>query len=237
MDYSTLKQQILSDIRNDTSLKTSLNVLQNKIKNGTAKYSDAVELSKRLGKVTSKYLTAHTVEPTQELLGQYADEILAPIYESMQSTSLAATKEVQRIYNKKAQFGLNPADVPTDESRIKHIVRRFKEAESFDTVSFLIGEDVAENIARGAVTDSLRANAKQFDDAGIETYVSRNGVGCCDWCASMTGTYSLDNIPSDFWRVHKACTCTFDYKVNNKRTRITYSTGDDGKMTKNTTEY
>lgn len=233
-DYSTLKQQVLNEIKNDSGLKAQLRSLQKKIDAGTATYEDVTYLSKRLGGVTASRLKANAIEVTAETLGEYADELLLPVYETMQKTSIAASKQVQRIYNKKAGIGLNPAEVSTDKSRLAHIAKRFKEATDFEDVAFLIGADVAENIARGAVIDSLKANAEQFEDAGIETYVIRDGVGCCEWCESMTGVYEISNINDDFWRVHKNCTCTFDYRTRNKRTRITYSTSDDGKMTKNT---
>lgn len=232
-DYLNLRAEILSDIQSDTQVKAAVKELNNKIKNGNAKYSDAVDLSKSLGRTTSKYLKANSVEVTDELLGEFADEVMAPVYRAMQNTSLAASKEVQRIFNKKAGLDINPVDVKNDESRLTHIVDRFKEAESLDTVSFLMGEGVAENIARGAVTDSLKANAKAMDSAGLDTYVIREGHGCCAWCAEVAGTYPINDVPTDFWRVHKGCTCTIEYKSRNKHTKITFSTDDKGKLKKN----
>lgn len=213
-------------------MKVAVKTLRNKILNKTATYDDAVALSKVLGDVTSKYLVSNGLP--DEMLGEYASEVLAPIYRSMQNTTLGASKEVQKLFNEKMGVQLNPVNVPSDERRITHIVARFRDAESKDTVSFLVEKGVAENIARGSVTDSLRSNAKALDDAGFETTVTRSGAGCCAWCDAMTGTYKINDIPTDFWRVHKACTCSFTYNTRNKRTRITYSTGDDGKMTKNT---
>lgn len=236
-DYLNLRAEILSDIQSDPQVKAAVKELNNKIKNGNAKYADAVDLSKSLGRTTSKYLKANSVEVTDELLGEFADEVMAPVYRAMQNTSLAASKEVQRIFNKKAGLGINPVDVKNDESRLTHIVDRFKEAESLDTVSFLMGEGVAENIARGAVTDSLRANASAMDRAGMKSYIIRQGSGCCKWCADVAGTYAIDDAPKDVWRFHKGCTCTLEYKANNKHTKITFNTDDNGKMVKNTENY
>lgn len=235
-DYSNLKAQILNDIKNDPQISGAVRELNKKIANGTAKYSDATALSKQLGTVTSKYLKANAGEVTDELLGEYADAVLAPVYRSMQKTSIAASKEVQRIFNKNAGIGLNPANVANDESRLTHIVDRFKEAETLNEVSFLMDEGVAENIARSAVNDSMRTNAKAMDKVGFETYVIREGSGCCNWCAEVTGTYPINDAPKDFWRVHKGCTCTIEYKSQNKHTRISYSTDDKGRIVKDTKE-
>lgn len=233
-DYSDLKQQILNDIRKDSALKTDIGKFNQKIRDKSATYDDAVKLSKSIGDTTSKCLKASAVNVTNETLAEYAEEIIQPVYTALQSTSLSASKQVQAIFNDQVGIQMNPADVKPNASRIKHIVDRFKEASLFDDVSFLLGEAVAENIARGAVTDSLKENAKQYDAAGFETYVIREGSGCCAWCDEMTGKYSLDELPNDFWRVHKDCTCSFEYKAKNTHTKITYST-NKGVITKNTT--
>lgn len=234
MDYSILKQQILNDIKNDASVKNAVNQFRTKILDKTATYDDAVKFSKTLGNITSSHLTANSIEVSDDTLAEYANELLAPVYRSMQNTALGASKEVQKLFNAKAQLGLNPVEVKNDEERITHIVARYRDAEKFEEVAFLTGKGVAENIARGAVTDTLRANAKAYNDAGFEAYVTRSGSGCCAWCDSMLGTYPVNNVPNDFWRVHKSCTCSFDYKVNNKRTKVTFSTNEQGKLVKNT---
>lgn len=234
MDYSILMQNIQNDIKSDKQLNDITNQLIIKLRKNTATYNDVTEYSKHLGNVTSKYLMKYGIP--EEEIGIYAEEIVAPIYRSMQKTSITASKKVQQLLNDTNGIGIAPANVATDESRISHIVTRFKETSNIEDVSFLVGENVAENIARGAVTDSLKANAKQLDDVGFETYVTRSGSGCCKWCDSMTGTYPINDVPSDFWRVHKDCTCSFDYKCKGKNSRITFTTSDSGKLTKNTEE-
>ena len=232
MDYSTLKKQIASEITKDKQLNVIIRQLKAKINNNTATYNDVVEFSKHLGNVTSKSMLKYGIPETE--FDVYAEEIVAPLFRQMQKTSISASKMVQQLLIETNGLGIAPANVPTDESRITHIVQRFKEASDVKDVSFLVGADVAENIARGAVTDSLKANAKQLNDVGFETYVTRSGSGCCAWCDSMTGTYEINSVPNDFWRVHKSCTCSFDYKCKGKHSRITFSTSDNGKLVKNT---
>ena len=234
MDYSTSQKQILNDIKNDTRMKSAVANLRNKLINKTATYDDAVKFSLTLGDVTSSKLIANSIDVTDDILAEYASEILAPVYRSMQNTALGASKEVQKLFNSRVKVGINPVEVKNDESRITHIVDRYRAAEKNEEVKFLIEKGVAENIARGAVTDSLRANAKAYDDAGFESYVTRSGAGCCAWCDTMLGTYPINDIPSDFWKVHKSCTCSFDYKVKNRHTRVTFSTNEQGRLVKNT---
>lgn len=231
-DYSKLKDSVQNEIIKNISMIKAARNLNYKIKNGTAKYSDAVKFSKEIGKATGNALEFHSDEIDDSTLEEYATTVLAPTYRAMQKSTLQVTKQIQKIYNANAKFGFNPVDVDPDEDRLNNIVQRFKDASTFKDVSFLLGSDVAQNISRSAVTETLRKNTEFMHSAGVETYVTRSGSGCCAWCDAMTGTYALDDIPNDFWRVHKDCTCEFDYKTKNAHTRIMFSTSDDGKISK-----
>lgn len=229
MDYSTLKKNIQNDISSDRQLNGIILKLRHKLKNETATYDDVTEFAKHLGNVTSKCLLKYGIP--EEELGTYAEEIVAPIYRSMQKTSISASKMVQKLMNETNGIGLLPAEVATDESRLVHIINRFKEASSPKDVSFLVGGNVSQNIARGAVTDSIRANARLTSAAGLKSYVRREGNGCCAWCDSMTGIYEIGDEPDDFWRVHRDCTCSFDYKYEGHHSRVSFTT-ENGIMTK-----
>lgn len=233
MDYSTLRSEISSDIAKDKQLNNEIQKLYKKLVNNTATYADVTEFSKHLGRVTSKTLVKYGIP--EEDFGTWAEQIVAPLFRQMQKTSIEASSMVQKLMNETHGLGISPAKVPTDESRITHLVRRFKEASDVKDVSFLVGSDVAENIARGAVTDSIRRNAEQAKEMGIKSYVVREGNGCCAWCDSMTGIYAIGAEPKDFWRVHKDCTCSFEYKYEKTHTRIDFAT-DKGIRTKLTTD-
>lgn len=225
--------RIKENISSDTRLREKIKIFKDKVNNRTATYDDAVKLSKYVGDITSEYLVRNGLP--DELLGEWAQDVIVPLYRDLQGTSLTAAEQVQEIFNQQMGIGLNPADVNPDSSRLLHIAKRFEEATEGSEVSFLLGKDVAENIAWGAVNDSMRQNARQMSSAGLETYVTRKGgASCCPWCASISGTYALNDLPDDFWAVHKDCTCSFEYKSRNSHTRITYSTGKRGGLIKNT---
>ena len=157
-DYSTLMNLVQNDIQKDISMIKAARNINYKIKNGTAKYSDAVMFSKEIGKVTGNALVFHSDEIDDNTLEEYALTVLVPTYRSMQKSTLQATKQIQKIYNANAKFGFNPVEVDPDEDRLSNIVQRFRDASTFQDVSFLLGSDVAQNISRAAVTDTLRKN-------------------------------------------------------------------------------
>lgn len=228
MDYSTLKQQIVDDIKTDSN--ESSKALRQMIQNESANYQTVAEYSKILGDSVSKSIVNNIADgiPDDEL-GQFATECLAPVYRQSQNTMLSASKNVQKLYNKQAGIELNPVDVERDEDRIQHIVDRFNEAESFDEVKFLTNGNVARSITRGAVQDSMKSNAKFQSESGLNIRISRSdGSGCCAWCSSVTGTFdSFDALPDGFWGIHRGCSCVIDYRVGRTKDRIRFETNQN----------
>lgn len=80
----------------------------------------------------------------------------------------------------------------------------------------------------------MRENAQFQEETGMKNVISRtDGGGCCDWCASVCGTfYSIGDLPDGFWRIHRNCSCVIDYKVGKTREKIRYITNDDGSINK-----
>lgn len=236
MDYSTLRQEILSDLKQNIKVNTNLKILRQKINSRQATYLDAGNFSKVFGDAVSESIARHTYEGVEdEFLKEFADECLAPIYRECQNTMIAAGTAIQKGLNDNAGINLKPAEVVRDESRISNLVQRFAEATSYDEVSFLTNKNTAESITRGSVNDCIRTNSKAQSDAGLKVLLTRSdGSGCCDWCSSVTGTFkSFDALPDGFWGIHRGCGCTIDYHVGKTNTRLSYTTNEKGKITKN----
>lgn len=226
---------VRADVAADKNARQAIAIIKKKLNAGTATYNDVRRLATRLGTATSKALGRIVGYVDDATLAEFAEVVLAPVYGGLQTDILSASKQVQEAFNRTAGFGFKAADVLPDAERIRHIVERFAEAESLDSVSFLMGEGVAQNIALGAATDSLRENARFANDAGLKTMLARtDGAACCAWCAAQCGTFTVDNVPEGFWQVHKDCSCKFEYKVRNTHTRITFSTDEQGNIRKNT---
>lgn len=229
-DYSILRQQIVKGIGQSPVAIMNSKALNQRIINKTANYQTLTDYSKVLGDVAGGCISRNIAQGiVDEELEAFAVECLAPVYRQCQNTMLNYSKKVQIIYNEKAGIQLNPVDVPRDESRIAHIIERFNGDESFETLKFLTESDVVRSITRGVVTDTIRENARFQEDAGLKVTISRSGSGCCDWCASMVGTYdSIHDLPDDFWLVHRGCTCEINYFGD----KIRYKTGNDGRISK-----
>lgn len=235
MDYSILRQELTEEIKSNPQARAAVEKMRNAIINKSATFKDVYQLADVLGDVTGKELEKSIASLGEEELAELAEQLINPVYRDMQNTVLSAGRSTQKVFNEVNGLGLNPAEVLSDESRLTNIGNRFREATKLDEVKFLAKPYVAKNIAKGAATDTVRKNADNLNRAGIKTvYVRDDGAGCCDWCSTMVGTYTQDNVPKDFWRVHKGCKCTFEYKTSGTHTKIKYGTDKDGKLRKET---
>ena len=236
MDYSTYLSKAKQNITINKNVQRMLASFQSKNKAGTLTYDDALRLAEALSKAGAVELKK--IVPLESELGAFAEQFVSPLYETMQRTTLNASKQVQTSLLKRNGLNLTAADVKEDASRLEHIVQRFKEASEYEEVSFLLGEDVATNICKSAVHDTIRQNASSMSSAGFKTKVTRSdGAGCCEWCSSMVGTYEIGKLPENFWGVHKGCSCSFDYETKDRYDRVRFTTNSDGSLSKTTESY
>lgn len=233
-DYGALKTQILNEVKKNKALTAELIKINKLANQKKLTYNDVRKFSSDFGRLVGTLLQKNVSDvPANELL-EFASHALSPLCQNVQNTTINMCDKVQSIFLDNANIGLKPIHIKNDSSRINHIIERFQGATDFSEVSFLLSPDVLENIANGAVTDSMKANAEFMDSAGMETYVTRSdGAGCCEWCDSMCGTFAIHDIPDDFWRVHKGCSCEFEYHSRSTHSKITFSTTTSGTMQKN----
>lgn len=221
----------LAEFKEYVSTDAKCQSLWAKVKKGAASYRDAENYSARIGKWWSKELS-------QYYSGKSLEDAVAEIEKSLHkaySDSAYYAKNVQTIVNSKARIGMKAVEPAIDESRILHLLEKLETEPESD---WLIGEQAIENITRSAVTDTIRTNARVQSNAGLHAYIKRDSAsGCCAWCDSIAGTYEFGDEPDDFWRVHKDCSCSFEYKPSRTRAveHIRYITNANGTMTKETT--
>lgn len=235
MDYSEIRDLIIKEIQTDKQLLTSFLAINKMIEDKTATYTALAEFSKVLGDRVGQNIIKNIIEDIPEgELTEFAEKCLAPIYKDMETTMLMLCNNVQFMQNAKAKIGLAPVNVQLDESRINNAVRRFAEAVDFASVKFLANSNTAKSIARNVVNESIKQNSEFQEKAGLNVLLSRsdNG-GCCKWCKTVTGTFtSFEDLPVGFWAIHNGCGCTIDYKVGKTKSRLKFSTNENGKLKK-----
>jgi len=217
--------QIIDELKKWLTESDEVKWYWDKTKAGTATYDDALKYGSVVSNKISKMMQdtyAGAVDYTS-LIDELKEE-----YTKAYKESAYYSKSVQTVINQKANIGIKAIEPEIDESRITGILTKLQEDENPE---WLLGPDVVENISRQAVMDTMKANARFHEEAGMHAYMSRNGAGCCAWCAEVSGTYEYGSQPNDFFRSHKSCTCTIHYQPRRGKLQNLSWNNEIGKFT------
>lgn len=216
--------QLIEGLKKWLSESEEVKAYWDKINSGKATYQDALGYG---GLVANKVSAMLEDEYEGDVdLSPVIDEIKADYTKAYKESAYYA-KSVQKVINKSNNIGIRAIEPEIDEDRIEHILTKLVDEDA----DWLLGSDVVENIARQAVMDTVKANAKFHEEAGLHAYMSRSGSGCCAWCAEVSGTYEYGDQPDDFFRSHKGCTCIIHYQPRRGKLQNLSWNNEIGKFT------
>lgn len=232
MDYQSLSKTLQNNVSNDIRVTSEYGKVLRALKSNTATYKEVERFANVLGRVISVKVESVLPNIQDTEIGLFAKHTLKPLYKNSQKTVLNVATQTQKSINKRNGIGVKCASVVSDQSRVDHIVTRFFEAEKLEDVRFLTEKNVLQNMMRGAVIDTIKANAEALERAGAQTIMSRySSSGCCEWCDSVSGSYERGTEPDGFWNVHTDCNCTIEYKCTFTGTydKVTFETHKNSK--------
>lgn len=191
-----------------------------KADSGKATYRDAMDYSRLVGSELFELIEKHLGKQTEvEDIEQYAVDVAKGIEQGYSSTAYFS-KTVQKGINDRNRIGIKAIEPKLDDDRMQHL----KEAIALGAVALTSG--IITNNTDTAVTDTINANAREQDEAGITVYVTRDTFGqCCDWCESNAGTHVYGEEPKEFWQKHKDCSCEWNFTARKNTRTSTISRG------------
>ena len=230
---------LLETLRARFSEKISVNpkirALEKKIEAGLATYVDAEDYSYLIGKALSEVFMGNlssAVLPDGRMYFNIAQRVLQPLLQEDYDIVTKAATSVQTFLNQKAGIGIKAQTTPISEDRIYGIVNKVAEAESFDSVKWVLGAPVV-NYSMNVVDEILRSNVEFQGRAGLNPKVIRKAErNCCQWCSNLAGTYDYP-VDRTVYQRHERCRCTTDYDPGDGRRqnvhtkRWTDSSGSD----------
>jgi hypothetical protein len=213
-----LLKQINTDFERGQLSSSTIKGLLDKLGQKQANYLDANDYAIEIGEILSKVLRSSLSNDTlpdgkmyYNIANRLLNETLGRNYELVSDYA----SEVQKNLNQKAKIGLAVQHPELNQDRIDGLVNRLSSEESFDKVSWLLGEPIV-NFTQSIVDDSIRKNAEFHAKAGLSPKIVRRESGnCCDWCKEVAGTYTYPKVPKNVYRRHQRCRCTVDYHPGN----------------------
>lgn len=218
--------QLLETLRTRFSEKIAVNpkirALAKKIEAGDATYVDAENYAYLIGNALSEVFMdslASAVLPDGRMYYNIAQRVLQPLLEEDHAIVSEAAAMVQTFLNQKANIGIKAQTVPVDEDRIYGIVNKVADAESFDTVKWVLDAPVV-NFSMNVVDETLRANVDFQGRSGLTPKVIRKSERkCCKWCSDLVGVYDYP-VDREVYQRHERCRCTVEYDpADGKRRR------------------
>lgn len=98
-------------------------------------------------------------------------------------------------------------------TRIEGIIDRLTDAETFDSIKWILGDGVVTNYAESIIDDHLKANCEFQSKAGLTVKIERvmTGKEPCEYCIKRAGKYTYPDVPDDIWGRHLKCHCYINY--------------------------
>lgn len=210
------------DFRKSFQTDSILKSLYAKISSGRASQEDAQKFVIELGRLTAdvfhRNVNAEDL-PDGKLYYNIANRIIPPILEQNYGITCEVMAQVIEAQNRQAGIGIRFQKPEFDEQKSHELAWVASQAEQFADVQDMVANSLGAN-ARDVSNECVKKNADFGYDAGFSPKIVRDDHGgCCEWCASLAGTYDLRNAPKDVWATHANCTCTISYDPGRSKRR------------------
>lgn len=215
----TIKDEFHKELRNSQKV----NAMYQKIRDGTATYTDADKFAVEVGNILSKIFKLRInsdMLPDGTMYYNIAERLMNDILRDNHKVVSGVASDVQTVLNKAAGMGISGIVPDIDQKRIDGFIERLASGELFDDIAWILGEPVV-NYTQSVVTDTLVENAKFLNSIGERQIITRTlGGGFhdknCKWCQSLAGSYEYPNVPREVFQRHDNCRCnvnSFDGKM------------------------
>lgn len=196
-----------------------LEIIREKIGEGTADFKDISVYARRLGELTRQVIEQNYpgYEPQSEELREFAENIIADILKANYEDVYKKDAAAQIRADVKAGIGLKAIKPEFPKERVKTVIAAVIAAKTAEQALRRIVSPM-ENITAGFHDDYIRKNAEYRGGAGLLCYIIReDGNKCCDWCRGLAGKYEYPDVPKDIYRRHDNCTCDVSYSSTKGR--------------------
>lgn len=181
----------------------------------------ATEVGRILANVFKRTITADAL-PDGRMYFNIAERVLNSALNRNHNLVAGAAAHVQEVLNKKAGIGLKAIRPAFNKSRVAGLVERLSAEEDFASVAWLLDDPIV-NFSQAIVDDAVKINAEFHSEAGLSPTITRTVVSeTCDWCQSLVGTYSYEEVKETghpVFRRHRKCDCLVVYDPGSGRRR------------------
>jgi len=224
-----ISNKILRDFRSGIAASPKIRALAKKNSKGKATYLDAdnyaLGLSQALVGALSHRLMAIFGNEYKGIMA----ETLPPGLKYIHTDVGNYARTVQSYINRSSGVGLNAIKAVMDPEKVREIIRTALSVDNYADIKGRLDADIR-NFAQNAGTETMKANAKLYNDVGFEVYVDRtyDDVGVhnrrdeCEWCLDRVGHWTYaDALANGVFERHPGCGCEIIYTRDGQSQRQT----------------
>lgn len=207
MDEQAQFQAILDELNRRAALDPQLRQIMKKIEKGKADFFDTAQLSERASNLLGEVFGANVADIPAEAREAVCTALLKDRYDSMNG----ALVDVQEALDEPLGLHLTPQKAPFPLERVQQLAHSLVDPTvKPETIQRRANQPVA-TVAKSFHDDYIKTNARLRNRLGLKPTIKRFGVGCCQWCAEVAGTYRFGEQPEDVFRRHDNCDCVIIY--------------------------
>ena len=206
-------QDIDNAFRKKAESNVQLYALRKKIEGGTATFADTAKYSDIICNLLGKTLGENIEKIPESERAKFCTWLLRNQY----TDTMEMCRTVQRFLDEKNGINLAPQIPAFPKERAEQVAQSLEDQTvPAETIRRRAEAPVA-NVAKSFHDSYIRKNADFRSRAGLKCYITREGAGCCPWCAEMVGRYVYGDEPHDVYRRHDNCSCTVIYENGRER--------------------
>ena len=225
----SLMTMIRSEFNKGMKSSPAVQNLIKTINSGTATHVQsqqyATEVGRILANVFKRTITTDAL-PDGRMYYNIAERVLNSALYRNHNLVAGAAAHVQKTLNQQAGIGLKALRPAFNKSRVAGLVERLSSEEDFANVAWLLDDPIV-NFSQAIVDETVRVNAEFHSNAGLSPTITRTIVSeTCDWCESLVGTYSYDEVKETghpVFRRHRNCDCLVVYDPGSGRRQNAHS--------------
>lgn len=201
-----------------------LYAIRRRMKAGTATLADANKYAQIVGEITSQSLKSVLSESLLADTALTRELAEATIGSSLKNAHLIVsdvTAEIQKEMLQAQGVGINPINPKVNNHRLNKLIKSATEAPANSPIVANIIDRSVINFSQAVVDESIKANTKFQQDAGLQIRIVRtyDGVGIhggkpCQWCLSRQGTWTYSEaMKHGVFQRHEGCGCIIEYQT------------------------
>ena len=201
-------EELIRLIRETVETDRRLQAIRRKIEAETAEMIDSELFAEILSEIVSELFSEHVLElgDRKDVFQKLSREHTGRVFDIFEA--------VQAILDKKSGINLRAVRPEYQTNRAQKIWNSLLDESVSDTVIQRRARSATENFIRASHDSCVKANIEFRSRAGYDAQIIRTGgARCCDWCASMEGTFSVRDAPDGIWGRHDNCKCSIVYQT------------------------